>query len=128
MAEEHPLIAKCIADESTIGAGDESKCLPGWLNEFANHVERGSLDIELSKHGYRALFHTLLAARQRARRLVKERDEARKLLEQADEMLSMAKGFSNGVTSPCGKEEADVWADQVRQDIKSHFAPHVDGQ
>lgn len=73
---EHPLIAEVIAAELNIGSGDESECLPGWINSFCEwHSE--SNGATLSKGAVRALTHTLIAARERARRLVRERDEAR---------------------------------------------------
>lgn len=81
--KEHPLIAQVIAGEPDIGSGDESKCLPGWLNSFCEWFEKG--EPRTFSHGeIRALCHTLIAARQRARRLAKERDEARGTLALGD--------------------------------------------
>lgn len=67
----HPLIQQVI--------DAEPKCLPGWIESFCKWHAAGK-GTKLSKSGVSALCHTLIAARQRARRLVKERDEARKCL------------------------------------------------
>lgn len=45
----------------------------------------------------------------------------RRLLRQARYSLSEATGFSNGVQSPDGKEEAQVWADKIMILIDEYF-------
>jgi hypothetical protein len=62
-----------ISGEPEIGAGDESKCLPGWIKSFIDYYNTGE-GITLSHEATKALLHTLVAAKARAKRLVAERD------------------------------------------------------
>ena len=71
---------KVLADEPTIGHGDASKCLPGWIKSFCKAHESGE-GITLSPAATTALCHTLIAARARAERLVKERDELQRYID-----------------------------------------------
>jgi hypothetical protein len=84
MAEDHPVIKQVLDREPELGAGDASKCLPGWIETFCKNWEAG-VGITLSKAAAGNLLHTLIAARQRNRRLVKERDELRRLLQETGE-------------------------------------------
>lgn len=70
----HPVVRDAIAAEPDIGSGDASKCLPGWLNSFAEKFQAGE-GWDMGPSCVRALFHTLIAAQQRTARLVRERDE-----------------------------------------------------
>ena len=72
----HPLVQKVLDDEPGIGSGDESKCLPGWIDSFCKWFEEGK-GTTLSHDAVRALAHTLIAAQQRAKRLATERDARR---------------------------------------------------
>ena len=73
---EHPLVREIIEEHDLkIGTTDVSECLPGWINSFCEWHEAGK-GTTLSKHAVTALLHTLIAARERSRRLVRERDEA----------------------------------------------------
>ena len=76
MGADNATIRQVLENEPELGSGDESKCLPGWIDSFCEWYEKGEGQT-LSKQAVTALFHTLLAARERARRLVRERDEAR---------------------------------------------------
>lgn len=78
---DHQVVARLLEHEPELGAGDESKCLPGWINSFADWFEKGE-EVKLRPSMVSALLHTLVAARQRARRLVAERNKA--LQENAD--------------------------------------------
>lgn len=71
--EDHPVIQQVLMREPDIGAGDESRCLAGWLDTFCNKWAVGE-GITLNHAATGALLHTLIAARQRTRRLVQERD------------------------------------------------------
>jgi hypothetical protein len=73
---ELPEVQALLEREPDLGAGDESKCLPGWIDSFCKWFREGR-GATLSHAAVSALAHTLIAARQRARRLVRERDEAR---------------------------------------------------
>lgn len=64
-----------LENEPTIGAGDVSKCLPGWIDTFSKCFAEGN-GIALKHSATAALLHTLIAARERAKRLVQERSEA----------------------------------------------------
>lgn len=66
--------------EPDIGHGDESLCLPGWIHTICEKFAEGNGYI-LSHSALEALGHTLIAARARAERLVRERDEALARLE-----------------------------------------------
>ena len=77
---EHRQVQMLLDAEPNLGSGDESKCLPGWINSFCEWFEKGE-PVTLSHSAISALGHTLIAARERARRLVKERDEIRRQLE-----------------------------------------------
>ena len=70
----HPLEEQVLANEPTIGQGDVSKCLPGWIESFCKAHAAGE-GMTLSVNATTALCHTLIASRVRAERLVKERDE-----------------------------------------------------
>jgi hypothetical protein len=69
-------IESILKHEPNIGGTDESKCLPGWIATMEREWEAGGT-YTLSHNAIGALLHTLVAARQRARRLVAERDAAR---------------------------------------------------
>lgn len=70
------VILDAVLAEPDMGSGDESKCLPGWINTMATAYSKNE-GYTLSPSAVGALLHTLLAARQRTRRLVKERNEHR---------------------------------------------------
>jgi hypothetical protein len=74
---DHRALVLLLAAEPNIGAGDESKCLPGWIRSFCEWLEAGK-GVTLSHNAVSALAHTLIAARERAARLVRERDELRR--------------------------------------------------
>jgi hypothetical protein len=82
----HPCEARTLAAEPDLGSGDVSKCLPGWIKTLCEKFEAGE-GYTLSPSAVSALAHTLIAARVRCHRLIKERDEARGRLpsEQAGE-------------------------------------------
>lgn len=75
MADEHPVARQAVEADPGLGAGDESACLPGWIRTFCEKFEAGR-GMTLSPAAVRNLLHTLIAARQRARRLATERDNA----------------------------------------------------
>jgi hypothetical protein len=81
--DEHPSVAATLAHEPDIGSTDESKCLPGWITSFCRKFEEGQ-GWALSHNAIIALCHTLIAARERSKRLVRERDEARSALARRD--------------------------------------------
>ncbi|MGC1273918.1 MAG: hypothetical protein WBC44_09440 [Planctomycetaceae bacterium] len=62
--------------EPDLGAGDESRCLPGWIESFCRKWEAKE-GMTLSHAAVGNLLHTMIAARRRTQRLVKERNEAR---------------------------------------------------
>jgi hypothetical protein len=68
-----------MKNEPPVGRSDVSECLPGWINTICNAYERGE-GYTLSHSAVSALAHTLICARVRAERLVRERDEAIELL------------------------------------------------
>jgi hypothetical protein len=63
-----------MKNEPPVGRTDVSECLPGWINTMCNAHERGE-GYTLSHSAVSALAHTLICARVRAERLVRERDE-----------------------------------------------------
>lgn len=71
--EDHPVVALILERQPDLGAGDESHCLPSWIKTFADKWQANE-GVTLSRGATGALLHTLVAARQRARRLVIERD------------------------------------------------------
>jgi hypothetical protein len=75
------LIEQVLQREPNLGEGDASKCLPGWINTFCKKFEERQ-GYTLSHEGVNALCHTLIAARFRAERLVRERDALAAELEQ----------------------------------------------
>lgn len=79
MSEE--LIAKVLAREPDLGSGDASKCLPGWINTFCKKFEEHQ-GYQMSHAAVGNLCHTLIAAKLRAERLVRERDDAIRKLEE----------------------------------------------
>lgn len=73
----HPFAREIVEKHDPgIGSTDASLCLPGWIDSFCEWHLRGE-GYTLSKHQVTAILHTLVAARERAARLVRERDEAR---------------------------------------------------
>lgn len=74
----HSVEKSVLENEPNIGAGDASKCLPSWIEYFCWWFEEGNGKL-LDHATVTALAHTLIAARVRAERLVKERDEIKKL-------------------------------------------------
>lgn len=72
----HPAERRLLDAEPDLGAGDASECLPGWIESFCGWFEKGG-PVTLSPAAVSALAHTLVAARVRAERLVRERDAAR---------------------------------------------------
>ncbi len=69
-----------LAYEPTIGSTDVSRCLPGWIRTFCKLVERKE-GYSMSADAVRALAHTLLAAKYRVNRLIKERDTYKEMYE-----------------------------------------------
>lgn len=67
------LVDQIITADKTIGSTDESRCLPGWIESFCKWHEAGE-GCTLSPSAVSALLHTLVAAKVRTERLVKERD------------------------------------------------------
>jgi hypothetical protein len=74
VSDEHPVVRAAVEAEPGIGSGDASPCLPGWIDSFARWHEKGE-GTTLTPGMVRALLHTLIAARERARRLARERDQ-----------------------------------------------------
>jgi hypothetical protein len=72
----HPVEADTRQAQPGLGTGDVSPCLPGWIKTFCEKYERGEGYV-LSHSAVGAVCHTLIAARVRAARLIRERDEAR---------------------------------------------------
>lgn len=70
----NPVVKLILDREPELGAGDESKCLPDWIETFCQKWEEGE-GITLSHRAAGNLLHTLVAAKMRTERLVKERDE-----------------------------------------------------
>lgn len=62
-------------NEPSLGSGDESRCLPGWIETFCEKHRTGE-GYNMSAGAVSALAHTLIAARIRCHRLVAERDAA----------------------------------------------------
>ena len=81
LKEDHRVIRITLEAQPNLGEGDESKCLPAWLNTFCKKWEEGG-EMTLSHNAVGNLLHTLIAARERARRLVRERDDARKAVDE----------------------------------------------
>lgn len=75
MRTEAELIAQILEREPDLGGTDVSKCLPGWIRTFCGKFEANE-DYTLSHGQVGNLCHTLIAARIRAERLVRERDAA----------------------------------------------------
>jgi len=71
----HNVEAATITSDKLAGQEDVSKCLPGWIRTMCDAFERGD-GYTLSHSAVSALAHTLICARVRAERLVRERDEA----------------------------------------------------
>ena len=71
----HPVEAKTRESQPELGKSDVSGCLPGWIKTFCEQFETEE-GLELSRSAVNALGHTLIAARARQERLVRERDEA----------------------------------------------------
>lgn len=74
MRTEQEIIAQVLEHDPELGSSDVSKCLPGWIKTFCEKFEQKQ-GYELSHDAVSALCHTLIAARIRAERLVRERDE-----------------------------------------------------
>lgn len=109
---DHPVVSALLAAELGLGAGDESKCLPGWIASFCDWFEEGQ-GRTLSHCAVSALCHTLIAARERTRRLVRERDAAitaatkesppvsEITLPEAVTLLRAAVEFAGAPSAPC---------------------------
>ncbi|TWU18021.1 DUF551 domain-containing protein [Allorhodopirellula heiligendammensis] len=69
----HPMESLMLAAEPGLGASDASECLDNWTRYFCNAAESDD-DVLMTPQRVSALVHTLVAARQRARRLIAERD------------------------------------------------------
>lgn len=82
----HEVEAATITSDKLAGQEDVSKCLPGWIRTMCDAFEKGQ-GYTLSHSAVSALAHTLICARVRAERLVKERDVA---LQQAKRLRQMA--------------------------------------
>lgn len=65
-----------LEHQSSLGGDDVSKCLPGWIKTFCEKFEAGE-GFEMSPSAVSAMVHTLIAARARCHRLIRERDAAR---------------------------------------------------
>jgi hypothetical protein len=72
----HEVEAATITSDKLAGQEDVSKCLPGWIKTMCDAFAQGK-GYTLSHSAVSALAHTLICARVRAERLVRERDEAR---------------------------------------------------
>lgn len=70
---DHPTVIKILETEPNLGSGDASKCLPGWIKSLADDYDK-NVEITFSHNSVGALLHTLVAARQRSERLVRERN------------------------------------------------------
>ena len=70
---DHPVEIKWRADDPDLGKMDDG--LPIWIRTFCNAYDRQE-PYSLSKADVESLLHTLIAAKARAERLVKERDAA----------------------------------------------------
>ena len=68
-----------MKSDPPVGRGDVSPCLPSWIKTLCDQFQQGK-GCELSHNAVSALCHTLIGARVRAERLVRERDEAIELL------------------------------------------------
>lgn len=85
-AEQHQPIQEMHVVEATtimkndppVGRGDVSPCLPSWVKTMCDAFQRGE-GYALSPGAVSALAHTLIGARVRAERLVRERDEAKQV-------------------------------------------------
>ena len=64
-----------LAGEPDIGMSDVSKCLPDWIRSLSVDFEAGSGCVLDHAH-VNSLLHTLIAARRRQHRLIRERDFA----------------------------------------------------
>lgn len=64
-----------VARNSTTIKGDASYCLPHWIKTFSDAFDNVE-GVVLSANAAAALYHTLLCAKLRTERLVKERDES----------------------------------------------------
>ena len=61
-------------DPTSQVVGDVSPCLPSWLKTFSDAFDKQE-GITLSPNAAATLYHTLLVAKARTERLVRERDE-----------------------------------------------------
>lgn len=75
MRTESEIVAQILEREPNLGGTDVSKCLPGWIKTFVQKFESRE-EYTLSHNAIGNLCHTLIAARIRAERLVRERDAA----------------------------------------------------
>jgi hypothetical protein len=64
-----------IEHDPSLGRDDVSRCLPGWIKTLCEASISGS-GYALTPGALNALLHTLIAARARQHRLIRERDEA----------------------------------------------------
>jgi hypothetical protein len=65
-----------MKNDPPVGRSDVSECLPGWIWTMCDAFQKGE-GYTLSHSAVSALAHTLICARVRAERLVRERDESR---------------------------------------------------
>lgn len=78
-----------LAREPNLGSTDVSKCLPGWIDTFVAKFSEGN-GFTMSHNAVSALGHTLIAAKIRAERLVRERDEALKRIQELENVATEA--------------------------------------
>lgn len=85
--EIHPVEKLILDRQPDLGSGDESKCLPDWIGSFCRKWDEGG-EMVLSHNAVGNLLHTLVAAQQRTRRLVKERDRVTEPRKEGDLEIS----------------------------------------
>jgi hypothetical protein len=72
-ATSDELIKSVLEYQPDAGSGDESKCLISWINTLSKAFVDGN-GYSLSHGAVSALLHTLICAKLRTERLVRERD------------------------------------------------------
>lgn len=71
----HYVEQRTLEHQPSLGDDDISKCLPGWVKTFCDKFESGE-GFVMSPSAVSNLCHTLIAARARCHRLIRERDAA----------------------------------------------------
>jgi hypothetical protein len=83
----HEVEAATITSDKLAGQEDVSKCLPGWIRTMCDAFQKGE-GYTLSHSAVSALAHTLICARVRAERLVRERDAEKAEIKRLRELLT----------------------------------------